>query len=278
MHRDERGGLGLRRRLAQETAQLGTWCMEHAPTIIPFLLVCLTAHGLFHATSMYADYYTVAWWSERSPLDLAGLDHLTPCLTTLSCPEVGPNACSTQAGCSPRAALICQRLTEQLTVAASRAEYHFWLMRYFQIRYFGFIATAFLTGTLTAPFLVLTGMSGWQGLPAPAKSTFMGLLVCSGFFGSLPAVLKISDNIEENHALYIAHDNLSRSIRSFMLQGVSSDPRGPQQYLRTIDEDLAEINRVYLEFDAEKLDLGHTRVLEASGRQAPGSTETELTP
>lgn len=217
---------------------------------LPFVFTMLVSHLFFWASSHMADSHTVGWWDERHPP--------LRTLTTDACmPELSD--------------AICKRYLDQGQLALSRAQHHFWIMRFYTIRNFAFLSTAFATGTAGASALVVITKSGWDSADSRLKGIFLGLACSTAFFGGFPSVTLLDQNMQDNLTAYSGYDDLVAEIRTYLATGQAtngnhSDPRGFAHY---VDKKLMALNGVHISFDEKALGVGKDRLLDVVGEEAP---------
>lgn len=216
---------------------------------VPFILTMVGCHFFFWSTSSLVDVNTLTWWEERHPLMPLTAEH---CIPEIKEP-------------------LCLRFIDQWTVAVSRAEHHFWIMRFYTIRYFGFLATAFACATAATASLVVITKSGWDYADHRLKGIFLGLVCGAGFFGGFPTLTLHSQNIADNTAAYNGYDDLATEIRTYVAtqQAVNGDHSDPREFAHHVDLKLMSLNAVHVSFDENAINLGSQKLLEAAGEIEP---------
>lgn len=216
---------------------LGQWA------VIAFLAAAVGTHIFFWFTCMYLDSQTATWHADRHPVMTE--DALGAC-TERGHPE-----------------LICVRLLEQVRIADQRGEHHFRGMKTYQTWNFGLLATAYWAGTLAAAMLVIIAKQGWDQTDDKLKGLFLGMSVSMAFFGGFPALIKAGENATDNKKAYLQYDNLAIEIRSYLLANDRPEVE-PSAFVHEVDGKLQELNAIYFDLDASKVDLGRTKLLETT--------------
>lgn len=185
---------------------------------------------------------------------------------------------------------MCSRLAEQALTAKMRATFHFDLFSHYSSEHFAAISVAFWASIFMAACLAYLVKKGWESAHNVMSTAFVGFSITVAFYGGYPALAKHEDNITDNEFLYLEHQNLLQSIRTFCVTGtvpktvmvdISSDgpdeppiPEDPieevhewkhmtfQTYISYVDERLRALNRIPMEFDASQIDIGSTKFLE----------------
>jgi len=185
---------------------------------------------------------------------------------------------------------MCGRLAEQALTAKMRATFHFDLFSYYSAEHYAAISVAFWASIFTAACLAYLVKRGWENAHNVMATAFVGFSITVAFYGGYPALAKHEDNITDNEFLYLEHQNLLQSMRTFCVTGtvprrvmveVAPDkpdaplaPEDPveqgerweemtfQTYIGYVDERLQTLNRIPMEFDASQIDIGSTKFLE----------------
>lgn len=186
---------------------------------------------------------------------------------------------------------LCSRLAEQALTAQMRSTFHFDLFAHYTSEHFAAISVAFWASIFTAACLAYLVKRGWENAHNVMATAFVGFSISVAFYGGYPALAKHEDNITDNEFLYLEHQNLFQSIRTFCVTGtvprrlqVEIGTRGPEaeseilvdpvekveqweqmtfeNYVGYVDERLRQLNRIPLEFDASQIDIGSTKFLE----------------
>lgn len=223
-------------------------------SLVVFTLFFIGAgHGFFWVTVEFLEGWTQPWFVERHP------------------PSSAPNAVV----CTPEvAASVCERLKELLGLAESRAKHHYEISREFQTYQFGFLSTAFWSGTILALGFIAVARKGFDDLGGSGKGMLLGLLCTAAFFGGFPALMSVDQNVESNLDAYNAYDGVSNEIRSYMSSGESitgNHVDGPS-FLHKVDLMMSDLDAPRIQFDATQVDLGKSRFLELSNEMESGVT------
>ena len=185
---------------------------------------------------------------------------------------------------------MCARLGEQALTAQMRSTFHFDLFSHYSSEHFAAISVAFWASIFTAACLAYLVKKGWESAHNVMSTAFVGFSISVAFYGGYPALAKHEDNITDNEFLYLEHQNLLQSIRTFCVTGtvprrvmveiapekpetppIPEDPVGEVQqweqmtfesYISYVDERLRTLNRIPMEFDASQIDIGSTKFLE----------------
>jgi len=227
----------LEARCKEVLAALNQWA------VIAFLAAAVGTHIFFWATCLYLDVQTSTWHADRHP----------------SLTEDVQAACVSQG----HPELTCVRLREQVSIADQRGEHHFRGMKSYQTWNFGLLATAYWAGTLAAALLIIIAKQGWDQADEKLKGLFLGLSVSMAFFGGFPALIKAGENSADNKKAYLQYDNLAIEIRSYLLANDRPEV-DPAAFVHEVDGKLQELNAIYFDVDASKVDLGRTKLLEAT--------------
>ena len=206
--------------------------------VLAFTMSLGSSYLLYWIIVFFLSSHTSGWLAERQPL--------IP-LTDSICDIPTPS---------------CLRLVEQITMADSRAAHHFWIMRFYQIHYFGLISTAYWSGTMAGALLVLVVKKGWDDVEDKIKGLFLGLSTAAAFFGGFPGVMAATENIDKNKTAYLAYDDLSGEIRSYLV-GHDHPSTDPLLFMQGVDLKLDALNGVYFGVDETKMDAGKSRVMDS---------------
>ncbi len=159
---------------------------------------------------------------------------------------------------------LCARLAEQAGLAQVRTAFHFDLFSHYASEHFASLSVAFFAAVLAAACLAFISKEGWKNTHNTITMFFIGFSILLAFFRGFPYLAQHEQNIHENERLYLEHMNLRQEIRSYCATGkVPEEAVELEDYVVRIDAKLRELNRVPLEFDASKVDVGATSLMEA---------------
>jgi hypothetical protein len=206
------------------------------------------SHGFFWSTVKFMNSWTKGWYAARHPV--MAVDR---CVVEVS-------------------TATCDRLVEFLTVTDSRAALNYEIARMLQAWEFGFLGTAYWAGTLMALMLFAALKQGYDDLGSWGKGVLLGLTCATAFFGGLPQLVSLDQNIQENVDAYNAYDGISAEIRTYMKSGqaITGNHVDGASFLHKVDTMIASIPATQLHFDSDKIDLGQSRFMELS-QQVEGS-------
>lgn len=211
--------------------------------IIAFLAAGIGSHIFFWSTCVFLDDHTQNWLEERSPLS-----------------AIDQEVCT---GLEPERIPSCTRLVEQTVVADKRAEHHFHIMRFYQVRYFALLSTAYWAGTLAAVLGLLVGKLGWDQADDRLRGLFLGLSMSTAFFGGFPNISKSQQNIDDNKKAYLAYDNLSTELRSYLVAHDRPEV-APEAFVHEVGGRLQDLNGIFFDVDASQVDSGRSRLMETT--------------
>ena len=212
--------------------------------VFPTMAFMLSGHLFFWITVAFLNGWTSTWYAERHP-------EITTAL--LDC------ASEIHGG-------VCLRLQELAALTSGRAEHHYEISRVLQTYEFGFLSTAYLSGTLLALSLFSMIRQGFDDLGSWGKGMLMGFLCTAAFFGGFPSLVQLDQNVVANLDAYNAYDGITNEIRTYLLTGQSTTGNHVDgfSFLHKIDLMLTDLPAPRLQFDPDQVDLGKNRFMELS--------------
>lgn len=221
-------------------------------TVFPTMAFMLAGHLFFWITVTFLNDWTSVWYAERHPV---------PTMVPLDCAPKIP-------------AGVCVRLQELSTLASGRAAHHYEISRVLQSYEFGFLSTAYLSGTLLALSLFSMIRQGFDDLGSWGKGMLLGFLSTAAFFGGFPSLVQLDRNVEANLDAYNAYDGITNEVRTYLLTGQSTTGNHVDgfSFLHKIDLMLTDLPAPRLQFDASQVDLGKNRFMELSQEIEGGIT------
>lgn len=168
----------------------------------------------------------------------------------------------------PNAALAEKaRLFEQLKEIETRARSHISVARAFYIWNYQSLSIAAVSSIVAAVSLLFLSRRGWDGSNKYVINVFIvsfGITVVVGVF---PALFKQEENISNNTRTYLAYIALDNRLNSYIatqeftgLKPVNTSDSTQlipvmniKNVIRSVDDELAALNNIYIGFDASKI-------------------------
>lgn len=159
------------------------------------------------------------------------------------------------------------RLFNQLKEIENRAKSHISVARAFYIWNYQSISIATISSIIAAVSLFFLSRKGWDNANRYVVNVFIvsfGITVVVGVF---PALFKQEENISNNTRTYLAYIALDNRVKSYIAtqdfiglkpantgNSAQIEPlKNIKNVIRSIDDELATLNNIYIGFDASKI-------------------------
>jgi ABC-type transport system involved in cytochrome bd biosynthesis fused ATPase/permease subunit len=148
-----------------------------------------------------------------------------------------------------------ERLNEQRFHIDKRKRSHFEVMKYFYVRYYVATQMFSILGVLSAGLLIWIGKGGYSDADHLLMAVFLLLSSASAYFGTLPTVFKMQENISKNRDLYAEYESLEDELITYGITGenVKMQKKLPNEFMHYVDQRMGDLNRVAVEFDYTKV-------------------------
>lgn len=145
-----------------------------------------------------------------------------------------------------------ERLQQQFAEIRGRARHHFEVFADFYRWYFMSISTFSFCALIAAITLFFITKDGWN-MGGKLIAVFVVSAAAAAFFKSFIAVYKQPENIADNQRLYKNYLALMNELLSFCAIGESGNTMPTSDFVRHVDQKLAEFNNIAVGFDATKV-------------------------
>jgi len=148
-----------------------------------------------------------------------------------------------------------ERLIEQLEELRKREDFHAEVMVFFYARYYMAIIMFPLLGALSAIMLFFISKRGWAAANDRLIAVFIVASAAAIYFGAIPAVFKLEDNIGDNKNLLLQYKGLDNELVSFLitLEDVTGKISNPNTFIHHVDDQMAKLNSLAVGFDYSKV-------------------------
>lgn len=156
------------------------------------------------------------------------------------------------------------RLAQQLKVIEFQIHRYSEIMVFFSNHYYTALILTSASALVAAICLFFISKKGWDQSHNSIINIFIVASSAVVFFGDLPGIFKEEDNFKAYGNLYIEHIALRNEILSYMATGgtvLGKDPQNPykvsrvdvNQFIHSVDNKLAQLNKIPLGFDATRI-------------------------
>lgn len=146
------------------------------------------------------------------------------------------------------------RMVEQFMLIQARIRTHAKVMGLFFSLNFVSLGTIGVAAGMTAISLVFISKSGWEKMNNAVINVFItatGLVI---LHSNLVFIFKFQENIKLNGEFYSEYTAMANSMLSYWaIQPTLVDGMSPAEYILLTDQQLAELGRISLEFDADRI-------------------------
>ncbi len=160
-------------------------------------------------------------------------------------------------------AILQSRLEEQLSEIQERRDRHAKVMVYFYKQYF--ISLSMASGSALAAILMAFFISrdGWEKSNNGLINAFLLTFSAALLYTQIPGMFQQEKNLKANRELYLAYDALGNQVLSYLAteNTIGADPAQPnkvdkvtpEQFIPQVDQQLAKLNQLPLDFDANQV-------------------------
>lgn len=159
------------------------------------------------------------------------------------------------------------RLFKQLKEIENRAKSHISVARAFYIWNYQSISIATASSIVTAVSLFFLSRKGWNDANKYVVNVFIVSFGITVIVGVFPALFKQEENISNNTRTYLAYIALDDRVNTYIatkrfigIKPVNTNNTAPTEPLtnikdviRSVDDELATLNNIYVGFDATKV-------------------------
>ncbi|MBW4636926.1 MAG: hypothetical protein KME05_01605 [Gloeocapsa sp. UFS-A4-WI-NPMV-4B04] len=159
------------------------------------------------------------------------------------------------------------RLFEQLKEIQNRARSHISVARAFYIWNYQSLSIAAVSSIVAAVSLLFLSRRGWDGSNKYVINVFIVSFSITVVVGVFPALFKQEENISNNTRTYLAYIALDNRLNSYIatqeftgLKPANTSNstqllpvKNIKDVIRSVDDELATLNNIYIGFDASKI-------------------------
>lgn len=148
-----------------------------------------------------------------------------------------------------------ERLTEQLEELRKREDFHAEVMVFFYARYYMAIIMFPLLGAVSAIMLFFISKKGWGAAKDQLIAVFIVASAAAIYFGAIPAVFRLEDNIGDNKNLLLQYKGLDNELVSFLVtqEDVTGKISNSNTFIHHVDDQMAKLNSLAVGFDYSKV-------------------------